>query len=135
VPHRPGLHSRWDKEHSIRQRHRLGPETPIILIEAELGDPSEFFQRPLMRVTREDGVDVIQVSRCASISHVLAAISLELSRVGRPVELHCGWSDESPIAANLNFLLFGEGNIPWMVRELIRKAEPDPARRPLVILG
>lgn len=58
-----------------------------------------------------------------------------MSRVGRPVELHCGWSDESPLAANLSFLLFGEGNIPWMVRELIRKAEPDASRRPLVIIG
>jgi hypothetical protein len=135
VPHRPGVRSRQEKEQTIRQRHRLDLDSPIIFIEAELGDPSEFFQRPFMRVTRADGVHVIQVSRCASVSHVLATIALEMSRVGRPVEVHCGWSDESPIAANLNFLLFGEGNIPWMVRELIRKAEPDPARRPLVILG
>ena len=135
VPHRPGAHSRLEKVKTVRQKHRLGPEIPIILIEAELGDPSDFFQRPLMRVIREDGVDVIQVSRCASVSHVLAAIALEMSRVGRPVEIHCGWSNESPIAANLNFLLFGEGNIPWMVRELIRKAEPDPSRHPEVMLG
>jgi hypothetical protein len=135
VPHRPGLHSRKEKEQKIRQRHRLAANVPIILIEAELGDPSEFFQRPQMRLIRDAGIDVIQVSRCASISHVLASIALEMSQVGRPVEVHCGWSDESPIAANLNFLLFGEGNIPWMVRELIRKAEPDPARRPLVMLG
>lgn len=135
VPHRPGLHSRQDKEQAIRRRHRLGPETRIILIEAELGDPSEFFQRPLMRVTCEDGVELIQVSQCASISHVLAVIALEMSRVGQPAELHFGWSDESPVAANLNFLLFGEGNVPWMVRELLRKAETDVSRRPLVILG
>jgi hypothetical protein len=135
VPHRPGLHSRLDKEQQIRQRHRLTVEVPIILIEAALGDTSEFLQRPLVSVSRDGGVDVIQVTRCSSISHVLAAIALEMSRVGRPAELHCGWSDESPVAANLNFLLFGEGNIPWMVRELIRKAEPDASRRPLVILG
>ena len=29
------------------------------------------------------------------------------------------------MAANLHFLLLGQGNIPWMVHELIRKAEPD----------
>jgi prepilin signal peptidase PulO-like enzyme (type II secretory pathway) len=135
VPHRPGAHSRSEKVRTVRKRHRLGPEIPIIVIEVELGDPSDFFQRPLMRVIREDGIDIIQVSRSASISHVLAAIALEMSRVGRPVEVHCGWSNESPIAANLNFLLFGEGNIPWMMRELIRKAEPDPSRHPLVMLG
>ena len=36
---------------------------------------------------------------------------------------------------DVNFLLFGEGNIPWMVRELVRKTEKDPARRPRIIVG
>ncbi len=27
------------------------------------------------------------------------------------------------------------GNVPWMVRELIIKAEPDPDKRPRVIVG
>ncbi|MCC7423254.1 MAG: hypothetical protein IT428_23505 [Planctomycetaceae bacterium] len=135
VPHRPGLHSRDEKVKVIRERHRLGPDVPIILVEAELFDPSDFFHKPRLRVTNESGMLLIQAKRCSSIAHVLAALSIELARVGRPPELHFGWSDESPMAANLNFLLFGEGNIPWMVRELIRKAEPDVDRRPLVILG
>lgn len=135
VPHRPGLHSRADKVQLIRERHRLGSEVPIILVEAELFDPSDFYHKPSLRVTREDGMLLIQARRCSSIAHVLAALSLEMSKVGRPPELHFGWSDESPIAANLNFLLFGEGNVPWMVRELLRKAERDADRRPLVILG
>jgi hypothetical protein len=37
--------------------------------------------------------------------------------------------------ANVSFLLFGEGNVPWMVRELIQKAEPDSTKRPRVIIG
>jgi hypothetical protein len=39
------------------------------------------------------------------------------------------------MAANIGFLLFGEGNVPWMVRELILDAEPDPAKQPRVIIG
>jgi hypothetical protein len=39
------------------------------------------------------------------------------------------------LAANLNFILFGQGNVPWLVRELMQKAEPDAARRPRVIIG
>ncbi|MGQ0636631.1 MAG: amino acid transporter [Planctomycetaceae bacterium] len=135
VPHRPGWHSRIEKERVIRERHRIHSSVPLILVEAELGDPSEFLQKPLMRVTRVDGFDLIQVSRCVSVAHVLAAIGLEMSRVGRSAELHFGWSDESPVAANLNFLLFGEGNIPWMVRELLLKAQPDPEKRPVVVVG
>lgn len=135
VPHRPGLHSRRDKELAIRKRHRLGPEIPIILIEATVADASEFYHRPLLKVSREEGLEVIVATRCASISHVLAAIALEMSRTGEPAELHFGWSNESAIAANMHFLLFGEGNIPWLVRELLERAEPNPDRRPTVILG
>ena len=35
----------------------------------------------------------------------------------------------------LGFLLFGEGNVPWVVRELIRRAEPDEACRPLILVA
>jgi hypothetical protein len=135
VPHRPGLHSRVERERAIRERHRIGSDIPVILIEASLDDPSDFYHLPLMRVAREDGFELIQVSRCASVPHVIAAIGLEMAKVGRAPELHFGWSDESPLAANVNFLLFGEGNIPWMVRALLQKAEPNPDKRPRVIIG
>jgi hypothetical protein len=135
VPHRPGNRDLAEKEQAIRQMHRLGPDVPIVFIEAELGDPSEFQQNPLMSVREEEGRFVIGVQRCVSIAHVIATIALELSRVGKPPEIHFGWSNESPMAASFGFLLFGEGNVPWMVRELIRRAEPDPARQPNVVIG
>lgn len=135
VPHRPGTQSRVEKQRLMRQYHRIGEEVPMIFIEATLGDPSDFYQVPLMRITREEGVEVIYVTGCVSVAHVIAAIGLEMSRVGRPAELHFGWSNERPLAANLNFLLFGEGNIPWMVRELIRRACPDKDRQPLTVIG
>jgi hypothetical protein len=135
VPHRPGHHSLADKEQRIREQHRLGPEVPIVFVEIELGDPSDFAQVPLVEVKQEEGRFLIRVRRCASVAHVLAAVGLELSRVGRPPEMHFGWSNEAPLAANLNFVLFGQGNVPWMVRELIKKAEPDAERRPRVVIG
>jgi hypothetical protein len=135
VPHRPDSMSLTEKEREIRTHHRLAADVPIIWVEAALGDPSEFLQQPLMKVEVREGMEIIHVSRCASISHVIAAIGLEFRHVGRPPEIHFKWSDESPMAANVGFLLFGEGNIPWMVHALIRKAEPNPARRPRVVIG
>jgi hypothetical protein len=135
VPHRPGNHDLAEKDRTIRQMHRLGPDVPIVFIEAEVGDPSEFRHNPIMSVRQSEGRFVIDVQRCVSIAHVIATIALECSRVGRPPEIHFGWSNESPLAASFGFLLFGEGNVPWMVRELIRRAEPDPARQPAVVIG
>jgi len=135
VPHRPGKNTLAEKDLEVRKRHRIAAEVPIIFVEAEVGDPSDFLQQPLMRVDHENGREVIRVCRCTSVAHVLAAIGLEFSQVGRPPELIFGWSDESPMAANLDFLLMGRGNVPWMVHDLIRRAQPDPVRRPRVVIG
>jgi hypothetical protein len=135
VPHRPGSRSLQEKEVLIRKEHRLGPEVPVVFIEANLGDTSDFYQTPLMEVLHEQGSFIIRVKKCASIAHSIAALALELSKVGTPPEIHFGWSDENPMTANIGFLLFGEGNVPWMVRELILDAEPSPERQPRVIIG
>ena len=79
----------------------------------------------LVKIDWEESLEVIRLSKCVSVSHVLAALCLEISRVGPPPEMVFGWSIEPPLAANLNFLLLGEGNIPWMVKELVRRAIPD----------
>lgn len=135
VPHRPGGRSLREKEESIRKEHRLGPDVPVVFIEANLWDVSDFYQTPLMQVIQEEGVFILRIHRCASIAHTIAALALELSKAGSPPEIHFGWSDQNPMAANISFLLFGEGNVPWMVRELILDAESDPAKQPKVIIG
>jgi hypothetical protein len=135
VPHRPGRRGLDEKELSIRERHRLPADVPIVFIEAELGDPSDFQNVPLMQIFDDGQRFIISVKRCASTAHVIAIVALELSRFGRPPEIHFGWSDENPLAAAIGFFLFGEGNVPWRVRELIRKAEPDASRHPQVIIG
>jgi hypothetical protein len=135
VPHRPGGRELEAKEVEIRNRHRLTDDVPIVFVEAHLGDPSDFHHQPLIAVERKGERFVIRADACASISHALAAVALELSQVGQPPEIHFGWSDDSPLRANAGFVLFGEGNVPWMVRELIRHAEPRANRRPQVIIG
>jgi hypothetical protein len=135
VPHRPGRRQLHEKEASIRRRHRLSADVPIVFIEAEMGDPSEFQQSPLLEVKHEGESFIIGVTRCASTAHVIAVIALECSRAGSPPEIHFGWSDDNPLAAAIGFFLFGEGNVPWRVRELLCKAEPDPKKRPHVFIG
>jgi hypothetical protein len=135
VPHRPGNHSIAKKEKLIRRAHRLSADVPIVFIEALLGDTSEFEQIPLMEISESDGHFIVRLTRCVSVAHAIATIALELSKVGKPPELHFGWSAESPLVANVDFLLFGEGNVPWLVRELMEKAEPSASKRPRVIIG
>jgi hypothetical protein len=135
VPHRPGHHTIAEKDEKIRRVHRLSRNVPIVFVEATVGDPSEFHHNPMIEITEEDGRFLLRLTRCVSVAHAVATVALELSKTGKPPEIHFGWSGESPLAANLSFLLFGEGNVPWLVRELILKAEEDPAKQPRVIIG
>jgi amino acid transporter len=135
VPIRPGLRDLLEKEIEVRTRHRLPGTVPIMFVVAELADPSEFHQHPLMRIARENGRIVIHLTRCCSIPHALAAAAVELSSAGAVPEVHFGWSAENPVTANLHFVLFGMGNVPWMVHTLIRRASVPDARKPRVVVA
>lgn len=135
VPHRPGRRTLAEKESQIRREHRIPRDLMIVFVEVELDDASDFENDPVLRVTQEEGRYVMKITQAASISHTLAALALEMAKVGRPPEVHFGWSDESPLSVSFGFLLFGEGNVPWMVRELVRRAEPDETRRPVIIIA
>jgi hypothetical protein len=135
VPHRPGRRSLANKEAQIRREHRIPRDLMIVFIEVELADASEFVNEPVMHITQEEGRYVIKITGAASIAHTLAAVALEMAKVGRPPEIHFGWTEDSPVSGTLGFLLFGEGNVPWMVRELVRRAEPDETRRPVIIIA
>ncbi len=136
VPIRPGGRNDLDRrEKFIRSRHRVDENVPLIFLEVELGDPSDFMQRPLMAIREERGRFMIKVTRCVSIAHVVVAVGLEFSKVGEPPEIHFGWSDQTPLAAMIKFLLFGEGNVPWLVQDLLRRVELDHSKRPRVVVG
>ena len=135
VPHRPGRRSLAEKERTIRREHRIPRDLMITFIEVELADTSEFVGEPVMTVFQEEGRYVVKITGAASIAHTLAAVALEMKKVGKPPEIHFGWTEESPVSGTLGFLLFGEGNVPWAVRELLRRAEPDPEKRPLIIIA
>lgn len=135
VPHRPGRESRELKEAHIRREHDLSPEADLVMLEIELDDPSDFFQRLDVEVFREGARVIIRVTGCASIAHAIAAIALEMSRSSIPPGLHFGWPELDLLTASWTYFAFGEGNIPWKVRELLTRAEPDELKRPRVIVG
>jgi hypothetical protein len=55
--------------------------------------------------------------------------------VGEPPEIHFGWSDDHPLAAMVKFVLFGQGNVPALVNDLLRRHVSDQDKRPRVVIG
>jgi hypothetical protein len=89
----------------------------------------------MIEVVRDNNRYLIKATMGVSVAHALAAIALEMSRYSKPPGLHFAWPERDMLSASWSYLAFGAGNIPWKVRELIQRAEKDPAKRPRVIVG
>jgi len=136
VPHRPGgSTTAAEKEARIRRLHRIDEKVPLVFLEIEVEDASAFTQRPLIQIREERGQYFVRVTKCASVAHVIVALGLEFSKVGEPPEIHFGWSDEHPLTATIKFLVFGQGNVPLLVNDLLRRHVPDRDKRPRVVIG
>ena len=135
VPHRPGHRSLDEKEAEIRRRHRIPADVPIVFLEVHYGDTSEFQNAPIISVRQEGDRFIIVARDVASVSHTIAQIAIEMTKTGTPLDVVFGWSQGSSVKLALEFLLFGQGDIPNVVVDLLDMSVADPSRRPTVIVG
>jgi hypothetical protein len=135
VPHRPGHRSLDEKEAEVRRKHRIPQNVPLIFLEVHYGDTSEFQNAPIISARQEEGRFIIVARDVASVSHTIAQIAIEMSKSGSPLDIVFGWSLGSALRLALEFVLFGQGDVPNSVFALLQKAIPDAEKRPTVIVG
>ena len=135
VPHRPGQRSLAEKEAEIRRKHRIPLGVPIVFLEVHYGDTSEFENAPIIGVRQEGDFFVITAHDCVSVSHTIAQLAMEMTKNGSPLDIVFGWSKGNRLNLALDFLLFGRGDVPNRVVDLLDDAIADPDKRPTVIVG
>ena len=124
-----------DKVREARNAHHLSMDDSVLFLEVRPGDASQFTE-----VLNVAGVQVgrYRVLRCQSpaIPNAIAALLLHIrDRTGHLPHVYFGWTEGNPITYVLKFLAFGEGDTAPVTREVLRKSEPDPLRRPRVHVG
>ncbi len=135
VPHRPGSRSLAEKEAEIRRKHRIPETVPIVFLEVHYGDVSEFQNAPIISARQEGTRFVIVARDVVSVSHTIAQVAMEMTKGGAPLDIIFGWSKGGSLKLALDYVLFGQGDVPNRVVDLLDSAIHDPAKRPTVIVG
>ncbi|MFI7575566.1 amino acid transporter [Micromonospora sp. NPDC049497] len=138
IAHKPAGNA-W-KVYTVKERTQRGMNpvpgaADVLFLEIAVVDPSEFSQVLRVRGVEVGGFRVLRADSPA-VPNAIAAILLALRDVtGVRPHAHFEWSEGSPVAHLLRYLILGRGDTPPVVREIIRRSEPDPARRPGIHVG
>ncbi|MEU6742714.1 amino acid transporter [Streptosporangium sandarakinum] len=135
-PHARDCKEYVDKSREAWELHRLrGAEGPLFL-EVTVPDASEFASELHVVGEERHGFRILRM-QSPTIANAIAALLLHLrDQTGKMPHVYFHWAAEgNPIGALLRYLVFGGGDIPPLTREVLRQAEPDAERRPIVHVG
>jgi hypothetical protein len=110
-------------------------DAPLLFFEVSVSDASEFSDVVEVKGIEIAGYHVLR-AESSSIPNAIAAFLLYLrDQTGKLPHIYFAWTEGNPLRFLLRFIVFGQGDIAPVTREILRQAEPDPERRPGVHVG
>ncbi len=68
--------------------------------------------------------------------NTIAAVLLHIQDyTGLQPHIYFGWSEGNPLKYLARFILFGDGDVAPVTHEILRRAQPNPRRRPAIHIG
>ncbi|HEX2774885.1 MAG TPA: amino acid transporter, partial [Micromonosporaceae bacterium] len=124
-----------EKEADERRKKHIPSGQPVLFLEVSVRDPSEFEAALVVTGEERFGYRILRVDG-PSVPNAIAALLLHnRDATGKPPNIYFDWTEGHPLMYLLRYFFLGEGEIAPVTREVLRQAEPDPQRRPLVHVG
>jgi hypothetical protein len=123
------------KEEEQREDNHIPADEPILFLEVDVEDASEFEDVLEVRGVEIGGHKVLR-AKSSVVPNAIAALLLHLrDSTGKTPHCYFGWAEGNPIAYLFRFVLFGEGDTAPVAHEVLREAEPERKRRPAIHVG
>ncbi|MFF4836527.1 amino acid transporter [Streptomyces sp. NPDC001315] len=138
IANEPQEHSRREyraKEHDQRGHTPMPERGPVLFLEVFVRDSSDFTADITVHGDEKHGVRRLR-AQGPTVPNTIAAVLLALrDRTGQVPHAYFNWTEGNPFSHLVRFLIFGEGEVAPVTREVLRRAEPHPDRRPYVHVG
>ena len=120
------------KEKEQREHTHIPSDVPTLFLEVDVCDPSEFED-----VLEVRGVEIgryrVLRAESSTVPNAIAAFLLYLrDTTGKEVHCYFDWTQGSPLVYLFDYVLLGEGDVGPVTHEVLRQAESDSDRRPVI---
>ena len=112
--------------------HQISPAERYAFLEVYIQDASNFSSSLRVEGINEGGFWVLRCHGVA-VPNAIAAVALELQkRHNRRAHIYFNWINGSPLSFLGKFFLTGQGDVAPLTHEILRRAQPDQGKRPIV---
>ncbi|HEX6708743.1 MAG TPA: amino acid permease [Rubrobacter sp.] len=123
------------KLYEQREYNHIPKDVPVLFLEIDVEDPSEFEDVLDLRGVNVGGHKVLR-GESTVVPNAIAAFLLYLrDETGKTPNCYLGWTEGNPFAYVIRYILFGEGDTAPVIHEVLREAEPNLERRPIIHVG
>ncbi len=119
-------------DREVRYVHNLPADARLYFLEVERGDASSF-EEVLTVTGKRIGRHSMLCAKSPVVANAVAAMLIHLEKfTGKRPHGYFVWTEGNPVGNLFRFIFLGEGDVAPLVHEVLRRAIPDPQRRPLI---